>query len=154
MLIAVLFACASEPVAAPEPITPSVSVPTPPEPAAPVAAPAAAPAGRVFLIEPAEGAQVKSPVHLKFGVEGMTVAPAGTPDPLSGHHHILIDTAAIPAGTIVPKDDHHQHFGKGQTETDLELTPGEHSLTLQFADGNHISYGEAWSATVKVTVVP
>ncbi len=157
LLLAFLLACSGEsaPPEAP-PAPPLVDTPPPvappPAEAPPVAAAAPTVAGRVFFVEPADGAKVKSPVHVKFGIEGMTVAPAGTPDLNTGHHHIIIDGAVIPAGSVVPKDDTHQHFGKGQTETDVVLTPGEHTLTLQLADGNHFSYGEAWSATIKLTV--
>ncbi len=158
IVLAFLFACSGESAPTEAPPAPPVAE-TPPPAAPPVAeAPPAAPmtpptvAGRVFFVEPADGAKVKSPVHVKFGIEGVTVAPAGTPDPNTGHHHIIIDGAVIPAGSVVPKDDTHQHFGKGQTETDVVLTPGEHTLTLQLADGNHFSYGDAWSATIKLTV--
>lgn len=157
-LFAFLFACSAEPVPAEvPPAAPPVAevappVAPPPAEVPPAAAPAPTVAGRVFFVEPADGAKVKSPVHVKFGIEGMTVAPAGTPDLNTGHHHIIVDGAVIPAGSVVPKDETHQHFGKGQTETDVALTPGEHTLTLQLADGNHFSYGEAWSATIKLTV--
>ncbi len=46
---------------------------------------------RVFFVEPKDGATVTSPVHVKFGVEGMQVAPAGTTTENTGHHHLLID---------------------------------------------------------------
>jgi hypothetical protein len=44
------------------------------------------------------------------------------------------------------------HFGKGQTETPLTLAPGEHTLSLQFADGLHRSYGAAYRKTIRITV--
>jgi hypothetical protein len=116
-------------------------------------APAALPAGaKVTFVEPVAGAKVKSPVAVKFAVEGMTVRPAGEIVPETGHHHLVIDGGPIAAGTVVPMDDKHLHFGKGQTETTVELPPGEHKLTMQFADGAHVSYGEAMSSTVTVTV--
>ena len=161
VLFAFVFACTGEPAPVEVPAAPpvvEVPVVAPPVAAPPVEVPpvAVAPtvAGRVFFVELADGAKVKSPVHVKFGLEGMTVAPAGTPDLNTGHHHLIVDGAGIPAGSAVPKDDTHLHFGKGQTETDLALTPGEHTLTLQLADGNHLSFGEAWSATIKLTVEP
>lgn len=116
-------------------------------------APAALPAGvKVTFVEPAAGAKVKSPVTVKFAVEGMSVRPAGEIVPETGHHHLIIDGGPIAAGTVVPMDETHLHFGKGQTETAVALTPGEHKLTMQFADGAHVSYGEPMSATVTVTV--
>lgn len=108
--------------------------------------------GKVFFVEPKDGATVKSPLKVVFGAEGVAVVPAGEMKPDSGHHHIIIDGGVIAAGTAVPKDDKHIHFGGGQTETELELKPGEHKLTMQFADFAHRSYGEGYAAEITVTV--
>ena len=108
--------------------------------------------GRAFLIEPKDGATVTSPFTVKFGVEGKTVVPAGEDQPNSGHHHLIVDGGPIPAGEVVPTDDQHLHFGKGQTETELSLPKGTHKLTTQFADFGHVSYGPDWSQTVTITV--
>lgn len=107
---------------------------------------------KVMFVEPADGATVKSPVKVVMGVEGMTIQPAGELKEGTGHHHILVDTEPVAFGTAVPADEKHIHFGKGQTETELELAPGEHTLMLQLADGVHRSYGEQMSASIKVTV--
>jgi hypothetical protein len=107
---------------------------------------------RVYFIEPKDGATVTSPVHAKFGVDGMTVAPAGTMTDGSGHHHVLIDSGPIPKGTVIPMDDTHLHYGKAQTEADIKLPPGDHTLTMQFADGAHRSYGPDMASTIKVHV--
>ena len=107
---------------------------------------------RVYFIEPKDGATVTSPVHVKFGVDGMSVAPAGTMTEGTGHHHLLIDEKPIPKGTVVPMDDKNLHYGKGQTEADVKLPPGDHTLTMQFADGAHRSYGPDMSQTIKVHV--
>ena len=106
----------------------------------------------VFFVEPLEGVILSSPVHVVMGVEGMEVEPAGEAKENKGHHHILINGNFIERGVVVPADELNIHFGKGQTETDLELEPGAYTLTLQFADGLHQSYGEAMSASIKVTV--
>ena len=87
-----------------------------------------------------------------MGVEGMDVKPAGDLTEGSGHHHLIIGPAGVDQGTVVPADETHIHFGKGQTETEVELAPGEHKLTLQFANGSHISYGEVMAATITITV--
>ena len=111
------------------------------------------PAGaKVMFTEPKDGAVVKSPVALKFGVEGMAVKPAGTQDAGTGHHHLIIGPAGIAPGKQVPKDETHIHYGKGQTEATVELPKGEHKLTMQFADGNHISFGKPLSTTITITV--
>ncbi|MBS0268757.1 MAG: DUF4399 domain-containing protein [Proteobacteria bacterium] len=99
------------------------------------------PAGaKVFIIEPKDGATVSSPVTIKFGIEGMEVAPAGSDTPNTGHHHLLIDAALPPLGEAIPKDESHVHYGKGQTETTVELKPGKHTLQLLLGDKNHIPH--------------
>lgn len=107
---------------------------------------------KVMIVEPKDGAIVPSRFKVKFGIEGMKVAPAGTMTPGSGHHHLIIDGKMVKKGEVVPADATHLHFGKGQTETEVTLTPGPHTLTLQFADGTHISYGEMMSQTIHITV--
>ncbi|WP_287495988.1 DUF4399 domain-containing protein [Pandoraea sp. CB10b_02] len=107
---------------------------------------------RVFFVSPTDGATVTNPVVVKFGVEGMAIKPAGDMASNTGHHHLIIDGDPIPAGQVVPTDDTHLHFGKGQTETSVNLTPGDHTLTMQFANGAHQSYGPAMSQTIKVHV--
>lgn len=106
----------------------------------------------VSFIEPANGATVSSPFKVKFGVMGMEVKPAGDMSEKTGHHHLLINAEPIKAGESVPFDETHLHFGKGQTETEVKLAPGTYTLTLQFANGAHQSYGPAGSNTIKVTV--
>jgi hypothetical protein len=118
------------------------------------------PAGaKVFFVSPSDGAEVKGAltdgkvkVPVKMGVANIVVQPAGEVVKGTGHHHIIVDGAGIPLGTVVPKDETHLHYGKGQTEAELVLPPGEHSLTLQFADGIHLSYGPALSSTIKIKV--
>lgn len=107
---------------------------------------------KVSILEPKDGATVPQTFTVKFGVEGMKIANAGTLTPGTGHHHLIVDGAAIPKGQPVPTDATHVHFGKGQTETKMTLKPGPHTLTLQFADGAHLSYGEMMSQTIHITV--
>lgn len=109
---------------------------------------------RVYFIEPANGAVVGQNVKVVMGVQGMEIKPAGTVVENAGHHHLLIDVPnQLSAGDAVPAgSDQHRHFGKGQTEAMIKLAPGTHTLTLQFADGAHISYGEKMRNTITVTV--
>ncbi|MCA9539917.1 MAG: DUF4399 domain-containing protein [Myxococcales bacterium] len=111
-------------------------------------------APKVSFVEPADGAKVTSPFKVGFGLEGLTVRPAmeDAKDKTSGHHHIVVDGQPVPLGQVVPTDDTHIHFGKGQTEAELTLPAGKHTLTLQLADGAHRSYGAALSATITVEV--
>ncbi|MGF6792414.1 DUF4399 domain-containing protein [Paraburkholderia sp. 35.1] len=106
----------------------------------------------VTFVQPADGATVTNPVHVVFGLDGMKIVPAGTLTDGTGHHHLLIDGKPLPKGEVVPATDKSLHFGKGQTETDLTLPPGDHTLTLQFGDGAHRSYGPEMSKTITVHV--
>lgn len=108
----------------------------------------------VYFIEPKDGATVPKTFHVKMGVEGMKIRPAGeAPDEVtSGHHHLVIDAPPVPAGQPLPADAKHIHFGKGQTETTLTLPPGKHTLILQFADGAHRSFGPSLMQKIQVNV--
>jgi hypothetical protein len=100
-----------------------------------------APAGAsVFLVEPADGATVGRKVTVKFGVSGMELAPAGTSKPNSGHHHLLIDTPLPALDREIPSDLNHLHFGRAQTETEITLTPGDHTLQLLLGDHEHLPH--------------
>lgn len=106
----------------------------------------------VFFSEPADGASVPAGFRVVMQIEGMDVQPAGEAVDGAGHHHLIIDGDCVAKGESVPKDATHMHFGKGQTETTLNLEPGKHTLTLQFADGLHRSYGDDWCHTIHVNV--
>jgi hypothetical protein len=115
--------------------------------------PAAIPEGaKVFFANLEDGQTLTSPLKIEFGVEGMEVEAAGALNEGKGHHHIIINGAAMARGTVVPADSANIHFGKGQLETELDLPAGKHTLTMQFADGYHQSYGEQMSATITVVV--
>ncbi|MDE3737135.1 DUF4399 domain-containing protein [Metapseudomonas resinovorans] len=109
---------------------------------------------QVYFIEPANGATVGQTFTVKFGLKGMGVAPAGVDAPATGHHHLLIDQDAAPAMDMpLPMTDNLRHFGKGQTETQLTLPPGKHSLRLLVGDRNHVPLDPpVISETITVTV--
>ena len=115
---------------------------------------ASQPKPRVFFVEPTDGATVAQEFKVVMGVEGMQVKPLGTMDTDTGHHHLLINAPDVAEGEIVPVDkpEQYKHFGKGQTETSVKLAPGKYTLTLQFADGAHRSYGERMRKSISVTV--
>lgn len=98
----------------------------------------------VYIISPAHGEVVSNPVTVRFGLEGMGVAPAGVENPGTGHHHLLIDLASPPAvDKPLPADANHKHFGGGQTQTTLVLSPGKHTLQLIMGDKTHIPHKPA-----------
>jgi len=95
---------------------------------------------RAYIISPQDGATVTSPFTVQFGLKGMGIAPAGVPMAGTGHHHLLIDVELPPLDQPVPADDHHLHFGKGQTEAVVTLAPGKHRLQLLLADHLHLPH--------------
>jgi hypothetical protein len=103
-------------------------------------------------VEPADGATVSSPFKVKFAVTGMNIKPAGDMTENTGHHHLLINAKPVKEGDVVPADDTHIHFGKGQTETEVKLAPGTYKLSMQFANGLHQSYGPGMSKDITITV--
>jgi hypothetical protein len=110
------------------------------------------PAGaEVYFIAPADGATVASPVTVKFGLKGMGVAPAGIAFDGAGHHHLIVDADLPPLDKPIPADANHVHFGKGQTETTLELKPGKHTLQLLLGDQLHVPHDPA-VASKKITI--
>lgn len=114
------------------------------------------PGAEVYIQSPADGATVTSPVTVRFGLKGMGVAPAGIKFENTGHHHLLIDTA-VPAdlSSPLPATDKLIHFGKGQTETTIELPPGRHTLQLVLGDMLHIPHDPpVISKQITITVKP
>ncbi len=107
----------------------------------------------LYFISPQDGATVTSPVTVRFGLKGMGIAPAGIAMANTGHHHLLIDTALPPMDQPVPADDHHVHFGKGQTEATVALTRGVHRLQLLLGDHLHVPHEPpVVSAVITITV--
>lgn len=102
----------------------------------------------VYFVNLEDGATTSAPVHVVFGLRGMGVAPAGTNNAATGHHHVLIDRPPLGAGPEGPDElsqpllanDNHLHFGGGQTETSLDLSPGQHTLQLVVGDQNHVPH--------------
>jgi hypothetical protein len=95
----------------------------------------------VYFLSPANGATVRSPVTVRFGLRGMGVAPAGVTSPNTGHHHLLIDVDTLPPDNLpIPNDEKHRHFGLGQTEAEITLPPGQHTLQLVLGDHLHIPH--------------
>jgi len=108
---------------------------------------------KVFFANLKDGQTVTSPFKVEMGVEGLSVDTAnGKIKPASGHHHILVDMDSIAMGTVIPKDSVHLHFGNAQTSTEVKLPAGKHSLTLQFADALHRSYGSRLTSKVTLNV--
>jgi hypothetical protein len=108
---------------------------------------------KLYIISPKNGETVTSPVKVRFGLSGMGVAPAGVATASTGHHHLIIDAPLPPMDQPLPKDDHHMHFGGGQTEASVELPPGDHTLQLILADKDHLPFDPPlYSEQIKIHV--
>ena len=96
---------------------------------------------RLFFITPSNGEEVTNPVTIRFGIVGMEIVPAGKDKPMSGHHHLLVNVEKLPnMKSPIPADKNHLHFGKGQTETQLNLPSGRHTLQLLLGDYMHVPH--------------
>jgi len=116
----------------------------------------APPQANAYIISPADGETVSSPVTVKFGLSGMGVAPAGVQQANTGHHHLLIDVSSPPLDNApLPATDQVRHFGGGQTQTTIELAPGTHTLQLVLGDYLHIPHDPpVRSQRITITVLP
>ena len=98
---------------------------------------------RVFFVEPKNNATVTSPVKMKFGSEGIEIAPVPPGDvttarPGKAHYHVGIDKDCLkPPTTIVKGTPSWVHFGDGKDVFESQLTPGKHKLALQLGDDLH-----------------
>jgi hypothetical protein len=137
-LLAALVACATS---AEEPKAPGIERVPAPEGA------------RAYIISPADGETVRSPVTVRFGLSGLGVAPAGVANPMTGHHHLIIDAPTPDEALPIPNDENHRHFGGGQTEVTIALPPGAHTLQLVLGDHNHVPHEPpVASDTITITV--
>ena len=98
------------------------------------------PGAEVYFVDLKDGATVPGKVTLYFGLRNMGVAPAGSNRENSGHHHLLIDAELPPLDQPIPSDFNHLHFGGGQTEAEITLKPGDHTLQLLMGDKDHIPH--------------
>jgi uncharacterized protein DUF4399 len=113
------------------------------------------PGASVYFVELKDGATVPEKLRIPFGLKNMGVAPAGSNRPNAGHHHLLIDAALPPLNRPIPNDFNHLHFGAGQTEAEITLSPGKHTLQLLLGDKDHVPHTPpVMSQRITVTVVP
>ena len=94
----------------------------------------------VYFLSPADEESINGKVKVRFGLENFGVAPAGIQIENTGHHHLIIDADLPTLNLPIPADDNYVHFGKGQTEVELELSKGTHTLQLLLGDFRHIPH--------------
>lgn len=107
----------------------------------------------VYFVSPVDGETIKGPVTVVFGLKGMGVAPAGIDVEHTGHHHLIINAPLSNPDLPIPADDNYRHFGKGQTETTIELPPGKHKLQLILGNFIHVPHADpVTSEVIEITV--
>ena len=109
---------------------------------------------KVYFINLEDGDRVESPFLIQFGLSGMGIAPAGTDRSNTGHHHLLINVDDIDLSKPIPSSSNHIHFGGGQTESLLDLTPGDYSMQLVLGDMTHTPHNPPIiSQRINITVI-
>jgi len=112
------------------------------------------PGASVEIVNLHDGDVVPTTFLVVFSVSGMGIAPAGSDIENTGHHHLLIDVDELPDPNLpLPKNEQFIHFGGGQTETELTLPEGKHTLQLVFADYSHTPHDPVVMSTpISITV--
>jgi hypothetical protein len=109
---------------------------------------------RVYFINLEDGDRVESPFLIQFGLSGMGIAPAGTDRSNTGHHHLLINVDDIDLSKPIPSSSNHIHFGGGQTESLVDLMPGDYSMQLVLGDMTHTPHNPPIiSQRINITVI-
>lgn len=108
---------------------------------------------KLYFVSPQDGSEVTNPVTVRFGLSGMGVAPAGVEKEKTGHHHLIVDAEIPDLDKPIPSDANYRHYGGGQTEVVLELSPGQHTLQLLLGDFTHIPHNPpVTSGKITITV--
>ena len=109
---------------------------------------------KVYFINLEDGDRVESPFLIQFGLSGMGIAPAGTDRENTGHHHLLINVKDIDLSKPIPSSSSHIHFGGGQTESLVDLMPGDYSMQLVLGDMTHTPHNPPIiSQIINITVI-
>lgn len=109
---------------------------------------------KVYFINLEDGDRLESPFLIQFGLSGMGIAPAGTDRANTGHHHLLINVNEIDLSKPIPSSSSHIHFGGGQTESLIDLMPGDYSMQLVLGDMTHTPHNPPIiSQRINITVV-
>ena len=109
---------------------------------------------KVYFINLEDGDRLESPFLIQFGLSGMGIAPAGTDRANTGHHHLLINVNEIDLSKPIPSSSNHIHFGGGQTESLVDLMPGDYSIQLVLGDMTHTPHNPPIiSQRINITVI-
>ena len=107
----------------------------------------------VYFIAPADGETVTNPILVEFGLRNMNVAPVWINEKNTGHHHLIIDADLPNLNLPIPMEERYIHFRQGETETEVSLSPGQHTLQLLMADSSHLPHDPpVFSEQITITV--
>ncbi|MEX0785488.1 MAG: DUF4399 domain-containing protein [Dehalococcoidia bacterium] len=108
-------------------------------------------AASVEITAPADGDTVTSPVTLEVSATGIEIGAAADLIEGAGHFHAFVDQEPVAEGESVPQETEGIfHFAAESQE--LELEPGEHTVTVVLGDNTHIRLADVPAATVTFTV--
>ena len=106
---------------------------------------------KVYFINLEDGDIVESPFLIQFGLSGWV--SAGTDRSNTGHH-LVINVDDIDLSKPIPSSSNHIHFGGGQTESLVDLMPGNYSMQLVLGDMTHTPHNPPIiSQTINITVI-
>ena len=107
----------------------------------------------LYFVDLKDGATIPTKVVIRFGLRGMGIAPAGEDRENTGHHHLLIDAELPSLDQPIPNDANHLHFDAGETEAEITLAPGTHTLQLLLGDKDHTAHNPpVTSKKITITV--
>lgn len=94
----------------------------------------------VRIVSPENGDSTGADVTIDLFKRGVTIeAASGARVEGVGHHHLFLDTAATPAGEIIPPTSAHViHIGTGDSSWTFKgLSPGPHTVIAVIGYGDH-----------------
>jgi Domain of unknown function (DUF4399) len=117
----------------------------------------------VFAANPGNGAdQPPSFVDLKDGatvtspiVVNVSAASQMSGGAMGAHTHLIIDSPLPAAGEMILMDTKHVHLMHGETQTILQLPPGDHTLQLVVGGADHkITTPVLASEKITIHIIP
>lgn len=105
----------------------------------------------IAITAPLDGDTTSSPVTLEVTASGVEIAAAGDAVEGAGHFHAFVDQEPVAEGEAIPQEtDGIFHFATGSL--DLELEPGEHTVTVILGNNAHLRLAGVAPAVVTFTV--
>ena len=106
------------------------------------------------IVRPVDGTSVSGPnVPVELAVQHVTLVPAGTNQPNTGHLHLFINRDLTPEGQVIPVGDGIVHLGQAQREYLMEgRAPGEYVVIAVLGDWAHVRIPGAITDTARIVV--